>query len=222
MEGESNGNGNTRGGKNPKRGRRLRLTPDNLAEALIANGGNQIQAARAAGFEGSPDTLKVTGSQIFRTPNVLSRVRARVEGSAATADEVLALLGSHLRGDVADFVDCWDERGELDLRKAQEFGVSRNIKKLIYTPVSVELPNGTYMIARRTTLELHDSQSAAATLAKMMGLDRSVDAGGREQQAKNEVFERLIALTMTEFGEGEEEARRRLLAEVPESAELIQ
>lgn len=216
-------------GNKPKKTRTLRkrkpltVKEELFVETLPVVGWNATEAARRAGYGGNDVTLAAIGSENLRKPHILSRVRARVEGAAASADEVLALLASHLSCDVADFRDCWNDHGELDLEKAQQKGISRNIKKLIYTPVSVPLPDGSYTIKNRVTLEMQDSQGAAAQLAKILGLVQKPGAGGRrddqdEQKTKDAVFAHIIEMTRNAKGCSEEEARAWVIANVPEAS----
>lgn len=65
-----------------------------FAAAYIANGGNGTEAARAAGYQGKNETLRVRGSQLLRDPNVQARLLAKVEAveNGMGSEEILDTL----------------------------------------------------------------------------------------------------------------------------------
>jgi phage terminase small subunit len=73
------------------------MTPDGLnlrqtlfVEAYLGDArGNGVQAARMAGYSGTPNVLHVTAARLLRNATVLARIRERV---AAITDDTTAIL----------------------------------------------------------------------------------------------------------------------------------
>ncbi len=146
----------------------LKPRQEAFVEHYVANGGkNASDAARKAGVTGTRGAIEVTAHRMLRNAKVQeaihARTRERLRGVKALADEVYYLLADHLRADFGDLSDCF-VNGKFDLNKAKQSDVSRLLKKMRIR----EMPNGEVL----TELELHDSQSAAARLAKLMGLEQ--------------------------------------------------
>lgn len=130
------------------------------------------EAARMAGYKGTPAVLSAAGSRLLRDPKVGQMIKARAEDAGVYPVEVLALLARHMRGDMTQFVT---ESGEVELdlqraRNGRRLGLLRKFKqkKRQYT-------EGTGKAARDVTelqveVELYDAQAAADKLCKVMGL----------------------------------------------------
>ena len=170
-----------------------KLTPkqNRFVENYLANGGNGVGAARAAGYRGNDKTLRSIASENLTKPDIASRVRARVEGTAADADEVLALLGDHLRGDIgvmARFIR--PEDNYFDLEACHAAGVSHLIKRLDQSPVNIG--EQVYYAVR---IEMYDAQEAAGKLINVMGLKQQPGENERAETRMKEIaqleFERL-------------------------------
>ncbi|NOT62789.1 MAG: hypothetical protein HOP19_21480 [Acidobacteria bacterium] len=89
-------------------------------------------------------------------------VRRPVSAALATSDEILSLLSSHLRGDLADVYQFIDEQGRMDWAGAKRAGVSHLVKRYRRK----NLKGGGYDL----TVEIHDSFKAAKLLARIFGL----------------------------------------------------
>lgn len=174
-----------------------KLTPKQelFAENYIQNGGNGVQAAKAAGYQGDTNALNQQARYNLQNPTISARVRERVEGVAADTDEVLNLLGEHLRADVADFEGCFDEEGRLDLKEAKKRGVSRLVKKLRVTTRTMQQGDGAAVREVTTQIEFHDAQSAARTLVDVLGIKQQP----RENDEQRKHDEQMAAAVKEEF-----------------------
>ena len=209
------------GSANGAKEKKLTLKEENFLHELPLNGYNATEAARAAGYRGSYDVLRKIGSENLTKPHIATRVRARIEGLAATADEVLALLGEHLRADLADLADCIAEDGALDLRKAKQLGVSRQLKTMTTRVLTRRLASGAEEREVHTRIELHDSQSAAAHLIKVLGIAQKAGENKGDAERKAKAREEAIKLTMDTYNVGEDDAIR-ILSGMPEASDLVQ
>ena len=171
------------------------LTPKQEAftENYLANGFNGTQAAKAAGYQGDDHTLSEVARENLRKPVIASRVRERLDGLKASADEVLHLLADHLRADAADLADCFVEDGSIDWALAKQKGVSRLIKKFKRKTRFIPQGDGEPPIKEvEVEFELHDAQGAAGKLIPVHGLkqkpsDNEHDAERRKQQAEERI-----------------------------------
>lgn len=201
-------------------------------EAVIACGGNVAEAARVLGIEYRTLRQWASGVNVSQethsdySANARMRVCERLKTIHATTDEVLSLLASHLRVDIADLSDCFKPNGQIDLDAAKRFGVSRSIKKLKHRATPRPLPNGEGIEYEfMTEIELHDPQGAAQKLINVYGMTKQPD----ENPAKLERIEVLRREAGRKHAElvGEKgwtiERANQLIAEVyPEVSPLIQ
>ena len=173
-----------------------------FAENYLGNGFNAVQAARDAGYTGSDATLRSIASENLTKPNISSRVRARLDGLKANADEVLFLLADHLRSDLADFEGCFKDDGRLDLVKAQERGVSRLVRKIKNTTRTISQGEGMEPIREVTCeIELYSAQDAAGKLIPVLGLkqrpkDNEADIERRQRWAEEKLRDVMNRLSM--------------------------
>jgi hypothetical protein len=133
----------------------LRLKDRLLVDRYIALQGDLSAAARASEItvRAAQIALKKTAVREYLD----QRVGLLSEASTASANEVISVLVSHMRADIADvFPD------EPIVRKAREAGVSHLIKRIKVR----EDKHGN----RTIEIELHDSQKAANTLARIFGI----------------------------------------------------
>ena len=93
---------------------KLSLKQQLFVEAYIGVAkGNGTEAARLAGYAGSEETLAAVAAENLRKPQILSRVRARVDEAAMSADEVLAELTKVARAEWKEFLEIkHGKRGE--------------------------------------------------------------------------------------------------------------
>lgn len=196
--------------KKDKSGNEL-LTPkeEAFAECYVANKGNGVQAAKDAGYKGSYDTLNAVARENLQKPPIASRVRARVDGLAATSAEVLNVLGDHLRADVADLRECFKSDGSLDLDKAKAAGVSHLVKKVKSNSRTVTTGEGYTETVTQVELELHDAQAAARILADLHGLKQQPRANEADRERKIQLYERMVERIMQRVTEERGEAISR-------------
>ena len=197
-----------------KTGKRKKLTlkQEAFAEHYIANGGNGVRAAEAAGYKGDVNTLNQVARDNLQNPTIYSYTRERLKGVKANADEVLYLLADHMRADIAVLADCVKEDGELDLVAAQEKGVSHLVKKLKIR--SFRDKNGN--LIKTTEVEIHDSQAAARTLAEIHGLKQQP----RQNEDDAARVSREIARLVSE-GIEPEQARQIVIEAEPKAARYL-
>lgn len=124
---------------------------------------NATKAAIAAGY--SKKTAYSIGSELLKKPEIASHVRARIEANTMTADEVLARLAAHARGDIMDLVD--PHTFTLDWDKASERGATNLVKKVKQTIINNEKTEQQTEIFE---FEMYDAQAALVHIGKQLGL----------------------------------------------------
>ena len=216
---ESADNQRTTGARKPRK----KLTPkqEAFAEHYLANGGNGVRAAKAAGYQGDYGTLNEVARENLQKPAIASRVRARIEGLAANTDEVLCLLADHLRADLGEFRDCFDASGRFDLEKAKEKGISHLIKKLDVKATPVRDAGGQIGISHTTRIELHDSQEAAGKLLGVLGLKQAKAENEQDVKRRREWAEEKVSMVMEQFNLDEDGAREWLKEHAPAAAKWL-
>jgi hypothetical protein len=200
----------------------LTAKEESLYANYMANGFNGVQAARAAGYKGNDNVLAVTAHRVLRKAKVASRVRARLDGLHANADEVLNLLADHMRADLADFDGCFDGEGRLDLNSAREKGVSRLVKKL--KSVTRTIPQGKAKPPIRETtveIELYSAQEAAAKLIPVLGLKQKAAENEKDAEKKREYASKKLREVMERLALSEAEAMRWMTEHTPEAARYL-
>lgn len=194
-----------------KKPRDLTKKQDAWTESYLANGFNGTEASRAAGYKGSDNVLAQVARENLRNPQIASRVRARIEGLAANANEVLNLLGDHLRGSIADYKDCFKADGSFDLEKAEEKGVAHNIKKLRSVRRSISQGRDTDgkdrppIVEVTVEIEMYSSQDAAAKLIPVLGLKQKAAENQKDEEIKRKWAEEQLEKVMAHLG-GDREA----------------
>lgn len=213
--------------KKDKQGKEILTVREQLFVEGVAQGKSLTQAALDAGY--SPDSAQKIGTENQSKPVIRQAVQARIQGVIqADTDEVLQLFASHLRGDVADFQDLFLEDGRLDLQKAKALGISRLIKKLDYEPISlmaVGSKEGEIFVTRyRCKVEFHDSQSAAKTLADIMGIKQQPRANESDREHDRKMLETIKAEVQRLIAEGwsEADARAIVMEAEPLASQLLQ
>lgn len=96
-------------------------------ESYLSNGFNATEAARAAGYKGTENTLSSVGYENLRKPEIATAVSARINEAAMGANEVLARLSAIARGDVTEVLD---DDGRFDFEKARKAKKTGLLKKL--------------------------------------------------------------------------------------------
>jgi phage terminase small subunit len=116
---------------------------------------NATRAAEKADYGGDDNALAAAGSRLLRNVKIRRRIQERLNTKAMTADEVLARLSEHARGNIGDLLD--PSGMVLDLGAAKEAGLTRLIKSISWTKSGVRV-------------EMYDAQAALALLGKAHAL----------------------------------------------------
>jgi len=221
--GHTNGNGHKPKKGRPKgKGRKLTPKQEAFTENYLANGFNGTQAAKDAGYSGSEDTLAHVAAENLRKPQIASRVRERLDGLAANADEVLNLLADHMRADLADFDGCFDEDGRLDLVEAKKRGVSRLVKKLKSTTRSIPQSQDKPPIRETTVeIELYSAQDAAAKLIPVLGLKQKPGENEKDVERRRTWARDQLQTVMQRLGIEREAAIEWMRTHTPTAAQWI-
>jgi hypothetical protein len=168
--------------------RKSTLKQEKFVEGVVRHG-NASRAAREAGY--SPRSAAVIGSRNLKRPGIQERIKSRIDDAKVETDEIVGTL-------VSDICDLLGDDGRLDLARAIENGSSHIIKKLVIRTRSFAGPMGKtgrsltvregvapdpantstedevcqYPIEETTyEIVLHDSQSAARHLARILHLE---------------------------------------------------
>lgn len=159
---------------------------------------NGAEAARRAGY--SEHTARKIASELLKNVDISGQIQARMAEVHMSADEALKLTSDIARGDVASLMEITSVGGSLDLRKAQELGLTKLIKKFKQrtttrlSKTDDEEDTETHDIE----IELYDAQAAQRDILKINGkfVDRTdITSGNKplEQKDDNARFERAIA-----------------------------
>jgi hypothetical protein len=212
--------------KRDKDGNEILTTREQLFVEGVAQGKTHTQAAIDAGY--SERAARTTAAKKVSQGNISAAVQQRIQGvTGATTEETLLLLASHMRADVADFRDCFNDDGTLNLARAKELGVSRLVKKIKSVPVVLRV-DGETVVRYQTEIELHDSQNAAKTLfgnlrlqaGEPTAITRHEDAAAlADLRAKAEA---LIAEILPHYGGDRDAALAAVREQAPTLSKYIQ
>lgn len=138
-----------------------------FVERYLSNGFNASEAARHAGY--SLETAGAIGYNLLKNVEIKKAIAEGMRDRAMEADEVLARLAAHARGDMGEFID---NDGSINISKARAAQQLHLVKKITHTR-RVHEGNETETVS----IELYDAQNALATIAKHLGLlsDRAVN-----------------------------------------------
>jgi phage terminase small subunit len=176
--------------KSRKNTRRDPAAVERFVEEKARPGASNGDAAVAAGLTDNPDSARVIGHEIMQDEDVRTRIAARtrelLEHARVESGEIVGLLASHMRGDMADLLP-----EDAFLAQAKLRGVSGLIKELEITE-SVVPGRGdqpAFVLERRYKIKLHSSQEAAAKLGALMKDGFGEGEGGGQTRPLND-FER--------------------------------
>lgn len=127
---------------------------------------NATRAYQRVYPKASYDTARANGATLLADASIAEAVQKRLEQNAMSADEVLARLAEHARGDMGDFVSIADGLPSLDLSTAQD--KTRLIKK-VKTTKKTYVKRGdpdTSVTEIEAEIELYDAQSALEKLGR--------------------------------------------------------
>ncbi len=154
----------------------------NFIESFLSNGGNATQAARDAGYSGTPDTLKQVASENLAKPYIRRRIAERMQEAKIHTDEVIGTLASHMRADIGEIMP-----DNPVVRQAKAVGLSHLIRKVV---VKEYFDKSKQAVVTETSVELHNAQTAAKQLCAVMGLE--VAAAKNPYDAACAAYERLL------------------------------
>lgn len=131
---------------------------------------NKTEAARRAGYTGNNVTLGAIGYENFKKPQIQKYIQLRLSETAMSADEVLARLASHARGDISDFWEI-SEGGHLSVnlgsKKAQKsLHLIKKLKTKTKSYVQGDDEAATLVTEVDIEFEMYDAQSALAHIGK--------------------------------------------------------
>ena len=143
---------------------------------------NATEAARLAGYQGNYATLRKVGSENLTKGNIRAAIDARFKELHLTADEALARLATHARGDMGDCLDINEHGWKLDLKKMKELGLTRLIKKISYNEYG-------------PVIELYDVQTAIAQILKYIQPNAEINVNVNINDARERLAQRLNSLS---------------------------
>ena len=136
---------------------------------------NGAEAARRAGY--TPKNARDTASDLLANPDISRQIDARMAEVHMSADEALKLTADIARGDVASLMEITSVGGNLDLRKAQELGLTKLIKKFKQrtTTRMSKTDEGEDTETHDIEIELYNAQDALRDILKIHGkfIDRT-------------------------------------------------
>jgi phage terminase small subunit len=122
---------------------------------------HQTKAAIAAGF--SKKTARQQASRLLTRVDIKAEVERRLTEHAMSANEVLARLAQHARGDMRDFIN----KSPTMLARHPEGNLIKKIKHTIVTSMDKE---GKPEKEEKIELELYDAQAALIQIGRKHGL----------------------------------------------------
>jgi len=128
---------------------------------------NGTQAVKEAGYKVKNDNVAaVTAHNNLRNPKIARAIKERMATLAMDAEEALARIADHARGDINDLLD---ENGNLDITKAWEQKKTHLIKSISKSKV-----HGEQFSKDEIKFELYDAQSALVQIMKVHNLTSKV------------------------------------------------
>lgn len=133
-------------------------------DEYFLRGMNGTDAYQAVYPKSSRESARRDASRLLTNADVQAEIRRRLIEKHMSADEVLARLADHARGDIKDFLKFYDGVNTpfLDLPGANERGLLHLVKKLKYNK------------AGQPEIELYDAQAALQLIGKAHGLFKDV------------------------------------------------
>jgi len=124
----------------------------------LANGFNGVKAARTAGYKGDDNVMAVTASNNLRNPKIAQLIEQRIREMAMSADEAMARLSQHARGNLGDFLG-------LSPEELKQHPQSHLLKKVKITNRSGGRGEDRWTEVR-TEFEIYDAQAADLAVLK--------------------------------------------------------
>lgn len=132
---------------------------------------NGVESARRAGYKGDYSTLGVVAHENLKKPKIRREIERRLSGLAMSADETLHRLGEQARGSLEHFIR-FEEDGTfwVDLDKARAAGMLHLAKEVRQEKKVYTYDDASTETTYKTTVKIHDSQSALDKLMRYHGL----------------------------------------------------
>ena len=163
------------------------------------------EAGREAGY--SENTLKGKIYKIAESAEYQATIQAHIEGAQIHTEEIIGVLISHMRGDIADFFP----EDEL-LQQAKKGGISHLIKKVKRKPVVAGFDKDQNPIfAYETELEIQDQQAAAKHLTKVFDTMNVLPPARKAQQDFDAAVDRIMRRARVAGVTMEDEALRKAI-----------
>ena len=124
---------------------------------------NATRAAKSAGY--SKKTAAFIGAENLKKPYLAALIEEEKASRMMSANEVLTRLTEHARGDMGKFMDVTSMGFVLDIKKAQELGLTHLIKK-IRQKVTTIIKDGEEVETQQVEIELYDAQAALVQLGR--------------------------------------------------------
>jgi phage terminase small subunit len=201
---------------------------EKFVEGVIQHG-NATRAARDAGY--SPRSAAVLASRNLKRPDIQEQIKARIEAAKLDTDEIVGTLIGHMRADIGQL---FGDDGALDLVRAIENGSTHIIKRLTIRKrriaKSQAVREGVEPIEETTyDIVLHDAQSAARHLARLLHLEEKNRPVGPTSPTDDELANRMADLLERARANGRKQGRREIegsiqpvvRSETPSQSEVI-
>jgi hypothetical protein len=91
---------------------------------------NQWQAYKAVYPKVTDESARTLSSKLFADVHFSAHLEARLAEVHMSADEALRLMADIARGDIGDLMDITSMGGMINLKRAQELGLTKLIKKV--------------------------------------------------------------------------------------------
>lgn len=165
----------------------------------------------------SYESAGARASELLGNARISAVITERMNEAHMSADEALEILAAHARGDVAKLMDLTSMGGNIDLKTAQEKGLTRIIKKFKQKTTTIlgKKESDDDKEIHEIELELYDAQSAAEKILKIHGkfVDRqditsNGERIGQADDARASIQRKLAEIARTASG-----------SSVPEQAE---
>lgn len=149
---------------------------------------NASDAARKAGY--SEKTARQIGQENLSKPDIQAEIQERLSEVHMSAEEALKLLADIARGDMARMMDVSSMGFNLDMKRAQELGITKLIKRVKQKTTTFIAKKESEEDREVTELEveLYDALGAIRDVLKVHGkfTDRVDVTSGGEKLGKDD------------------------------------
>lgn len=131
-------------------------------EAYLGNGFNATKAAITAGY--AERTARSAASRLLTNVNIAEAVKARIKALAMSADEALALLSEHARGNLGDFLG-------LSVEELIAHPQAYLLQEVERTQRIIPVKDGAPITEEKVKLKLYGAQPALIAILKEQHLN---------------------------------------------------